>query len=147
MRRSAASGPGTTWVVPYLSVDGQILFTRMTLLPSNWTPCHVRRQPGENITHKGHRGASLGLEVRRPQSCWASLYTPYEWCMTGWSLVRCTESKGEWATAAIEVNEHWSRALQLHWPQLLPVGAPRSGGNGLSWVKRSWCVCLSIRWG
>lgn len=94
MRRSTASSPGTNWVTPYLSVDSQVLFTQVTLLPSNWTTWRVCRQAGESITHKGQWGASHGLEVRRPQSCWASIYTPYEWCMAGWSLVWCGEKEG-----------------------------------------------------
>lgn len=117
MRRS--SNPAPIWVTPYSSA-GQTPFTQMTVLPGNWTPCYVCRQAGENITHKGHWGASLGLEVRWPQSCWASLYTPYEWCMAGWILVWCGGKETEWETAAVEANEHWSRAIQLHWPQLVP---------------------------
>lgn len=60
-----------------------------TLLPSNFC-----RQAGENRTRTGHRGASLGLEVRPSRSCQASLYTPYEWCMAGCSSLHCEEAEG-----------------------------------------------------
>lgn len=52
------------------------------------------RQAAEVITCSERWGSSLSLEVRQPQSCWASLYTPYEWCMAGWSLVLCADSEG-----------------------------------------------------
>lgn len=147
MRRLTVWNPGPTWVGPYLSFDGQILCTVITLLPSNWTPCHVCRQAGENITHKGHWGASLGLEVRWPKSCWISLYSPYEWCMAGGSLVQCGERErvreSEWTTAAIEANEHWSRVLQLHWPQLVPSsGCPEESRK---WPYPDGKVLMCVR--
>ncbi len=144
MRRSTASNPSPTWVSPYLSFDGQLLFTPMTHLPSNWAPCHVCRQAGENITQKEHWGASLGLEVRWPESCWASLYTPYEWCMAGWRVARCGERervrdsshRSKWALikgATITLTS----ASSFQW---VPPGAEEMALAG--WKGLDVCVCV-----
>ena len=124
-------------LAPYLSVDGQILLPHTTLPHNNGTPCHVCRQEGESITHRrALRGQPWpgGEKASELQS----FSSRSSWMMHDWlqfAIVQGREREMEWATAVMEANEHWSRVLQLHWPQLLPQGAPRSGGNGLSRIK------------
>lgn len=118
----------------------------MTLLPGNWTPYHICRQAVENITHKGHWGASLGLEVSWPQNCWASPYTPYEWCMSGWSLVQRGEGKG------VSDSSHRSKwalikgtAITLtsaSFFQWMPPGVEETASAGWKGLEVHVCLCV-----
>lgn len=60
--------------------------------------------------------------------------------MHGW-LVPAWGERSKRDKVATEANEHRSRTLELHWPQLVPS----SGGNGLRWKEKGLAVGESCK--